>query len=465
MGISRFREILKSSTYVMLSNFTVLAISVFVILVLPKLVGVEDYGYWQLYLLYVSYIGFFHLGWVDGIYLRYGGKYYQEIDKRVFFSQFLLLTVFQLSVTVCILLLASQYTSSDRTVIFSAVAVSLTATNLKIFFVYILQATNRIKESAILQSSDRLFLLAFFIILLVGHRIDYINIIWADVLARGVSLAIAMYLCSDIVFSKLSQFKLDIWEVIQNIKSGIGLMFSNVASMLIIGFVRFSIEAKWGVALFGKVSLILSASNLFLVFVNAFGIVFFPLLRRMEEERIKETFLNVRSLLLPALFFGLLLYYPVRWLLEIWLPEYKEGIGYLAFLFPVVIFESRMALLNNTYMKALRLEYKMLTINLCILLISIASVLVTILYFSSMAYAIISITFLLWLRCTVFDIYLAKTLRVDIVFDLICEIVIVLSFIFMNNYLPWHLAIAMFSGILCIYSFSRQVYKRKYLAA
>ena len=36
-------------------------------LVLPKFLGVEDYAYWQLFLLYSSYSGFALLGLNDGI--------------------------------------------------------------------------------------------------------------------------------------------------------------------------------------------------------------------------------------------------------------------------------------------------------------------------------------------------------------------------------------------------------------
>ena len=54
--------------------------SILTSLVLPKFLGVEDYAYWQLFLLYSSYSGFALLGLNDGIYLRLGGKRYFEVD-------------------------------------------------------------------------------------------------------------------------------------------------------------------------------------------------------------------------------------------------------------------------------------------------------------------------------------------------------------------------------------------------
>jgi hypothetical protein len=43
-------------------------------LLVPKVLGVETYGYWQLFGFYASYSGFFMLGLNDGIYLIEGGK-------------------------------------------------------------------------------------------------------------------------------------------------------------------------------------------------------------------------------------------------------------------------------------------------------------------------------------------------------------------------------------------------------
>ena len=54
--------------------------SILTSLVLPKFLGVEDYAYWQLFLLYSSYSGFALLGLNDGIYLRLGGKRYSEVN-------------------------------------------------------------------------------------------------------------------------------------------------------------------------------------------------------------------------------------------------------------------------------------------------------------------------------------------------------------------------------------------------
>ena len=57
-------------------------------LLVPKMLGVEEFSYWQLFLFYLSYVGLFHFGITDGMYLKNGGLTYDEINKKEIGSQF-----------------------------------------------------------------------------------------------------------------------------------------------------------------------------------------------------------------------------------------------------------------------------------------------------------------------------------------------------------------------------------------
>ena len=81
-------ETLKNIVYSFSANLISLLISVFMVMIVPKYLSMEDYGLWQLFLFYFSYLGFLHFGWEDGIYLRYAGKNYNELDSRTFPDNF-----------------------------------------------------------------------------------------------------------------------------------------------------------------------------------------------------------------------------------------------------------------------------------------------------------------------------------------------------------------------------------------
>ncbi len=53
------------------------------VFVIPKLISVEDYGYWRIFGLYAGYVGFLHFGFADGALLRWAGRAWQDFQDEV----------------------------------------------------------------------------------------------------------------------------------------------------------------------------------------------------------------------------------------------------------------------------------------------------------------------------------------------------------------------------------------------
>lgn len=121
-------------------------------------------------------------------------------------------------------------------------------------------------------------------------------VIISDLLGRGISLVVGGYFCKEVVLKCGKVERTAIWkEIWKNIISGSQLMFANLASSCIIGVVRYGIQKNWSVAIFGKVSLMLSLSNLFVIFINAMGIVIYPILRRTDNNKRNELYFANRQ--------------------------------------------------------------------------------------------------------------------------------------------------------------------------
>lgn len=440
---SKAINFLKNFSYTLSSNLISLLISTLVTLIIPKLIGVEEYGYWQLYLFYSSYIGFLHFGWIDGIYLRYGGEEYNNLDRKLFFSQFIMLLSSQLLIGITVWVISgSLVLDADKGFIIKMVALALIIVNTRTMLLYILQATNRIREYARITMSDRiLYIILIIFFLLVGIR-DYKLMIVADLIGKLLSLFYAMYYCKNIVFNKLCIFYFSLYEIVININVGIKLMFSNIASMLIIGIVRFGIERTWDVATFGKVSLTLSISNMTMLFINAIGIIMYPILRRTNQEKLPAIYTTMRYFLMTVLFAVLVIYYPIKTLMSAWLPQYAESLMYMALVFPMFIYEGKMALLINTYLKTLRKEKMMLKINLISMALSLILTMLSTQTFKSLDLAIINIVLLLAFRSMLAELYLSKELKIivnkDILLELLLTTVFIISGWFVNS---WYTAL------------------------
>lgn len=422
---------IKNFSYSLISNVVALLISSLVILIIPKLIGIQSYGYWQLYLFYSSYIGFLHFGWSDGIYLRFGGYRYSDLNKKIFFSQFWMLFISQFILFLAIFFYSRYFVAdSNKSFIILMTGICMLVSNTRIILVHILQSTNRIKEYAVTTMLDRIsyFILIVGIVLLNQRNYEYMIV--ADILGKLFSLLYVSYLCKDIVFRSIKEFHWDIREMFINISVGIRLMFANIASILIIGIVRFSIEKQWDVATFGKISLTLSVSNLMMVFINAMGIIMFPILRRANKENLPTIYNTMRNMLMVMLLGILILYYPFKSILSVWLPQYADSLKYMALVFPMSLYEGKMSLLINTYLKTLRKEKLILKVNILSVVLSLVTTIGTVFILKNLTLSVLSIVFLLAFRCIISELFLARYLNISVIKDISIENLLVVVFIY-----------------------------------
>ncbi|MFD2306494.1 lipopolysaccharide biosynthesis protein [Enterococcus termitis] len=427
------KSVIKNLYYTVAANFATLGISVLLNLFVPKLLGVREYSYWQLYVFYSSYVGFFHLGWIDGIYLKIGGEEYDQLDKRNLGSQFWYLAFFETIVSSVVILWAFFFLPpSNKTLILILTAVVSLITIAKTFILFIFQSTNRIKEYAQLSRTDRYLYVVFIgVYLLMGGR-NFFWLISMDILSRLIMTIWGMYRIKDMLSVKLIRLKNVLPEIIDNINIGSKLMISSIASMLIIGTIRFFVEKKWTIETFGKLSFTLSISNMFLTFVNAVGVVMFPLLRRTNQEKLPTLFVTLRNLFVPITYAILLFYVPAKYVLAIWLPDYAESLKFMGILFPIIIYEGRMSLLINTYLKALRKEKTILFVNVSTLSLSLILSIIIIFVFGNLTWAVGLILISLAFRCNFAELFLCKSMNIRVVQSMVLETLLTVLFILSN---------------------------------
>lgn len=432
------KEIMTNINYILISNVISVSISVLITLFLPKYMGLEEFSYWQLYVFYSTYIGILHIGLADGIYLRYGGDEYDKLNKNKFFSQFYILLFSQIVVASIIILynLFFLRNSQSMKMLMVYFSIALVIQNSTTLLHFILQATNRIKEFSISLLLGRIvfFLLVLVCLIFTDQKFD--KIIMSDLIGKIVTLIYVIWVCRDIVFQSIIKFRLDWKELTLNISAGIKLMLANIISLLIIGVVRLGIEKSWDIVTFGQVSLLLSVSSLLMLFMSSFGILLFPLLRREDSpDKLKDNYLELRKGLLNIALISLLFYYPLKYSLNIWLPEYSSAFEYMMLVFPILLYEGKYSLLTSTYLKNMRKESLLMKVNVAMLLLSILLTYISVSKLHSLPLSIFLIFILLSMRENILELYLHRFLKIKINKNLTLESTIVLIFVISNWYL------------------------------
>ena len=428
-------SIIKNIIYSVSSNFFTMMVTAAVTLIVPKFLGVEDYAYWQLYLFYASYSGYFHFGWNDGFLLRNSGKNYDDMDKENIYSQIVVQTIFMFLMTTAIFVLKLYLKPKIEGFIFFAFCLNIFIINIRYLLLCVYQCSSRFKEFAAVNISDRLLFIITIIAFWIAGMQNHFGLILADLSGKTVSLLLAFYGLKDLANVKIvfsTKIFLDIWD---NIKVGVKLMLSSLSNMLILGITRFKIEAFWDLIVFGKRSLCISIINLFITFINAIGIIFFQLLFKINKEALGKFYEMIRILLAAFLAGMLLMYFPAYILLSKWLPQYADSLGYMVYLFPMCLFESKMLLLDASFLKLERLENHLLNINIVSVLLSIVLSIISIDYYHNITLALLSITCISFIRCALAESFLQKRFKQKIVRDCmeegflsICFVVTAVSF-------------------------------------
>ena len=451
MAESKLLHVMRNISYTFMSNVIHLLISTVTVLIIPKFVGVETYGYYQLYLFYISYAGVAYFGWCEGIYLREGGKYYSELDKGQYSAQFRLLGLLEV-IIYTVIYAASLCLIADGNKHFVIGSTSVVAVGmcLRWFITFILQATARIKEYATVTISERIIFVVLVLgLLLAGYRQLYLIVV-ADVAAKYISLFIGMWCCQDIVKARPVPVRAAVPEIRANMSVGLKLMFSSLCSMLIIGVIRFGVETCWDIATFSKVSLTLSVSNLVMTAINAVAVVLYPMLRRTSGQQLPRLYGIMRVTLMGLILGGMIFYYPIKRLLSAWLPQYAESLQYAAILFPICVYESKMSMLINTYYKALRLEKQLMRCNIAALVLSgVLTVLSTVVLHNVTA-AIISILICLVFRGIIGELILSKHIAIEVKKDIVIELCMTVAFIVCNWFFG-SAGMVMYAGCYVLY--------------
>ncbi len=403
---SKFKKFLKGFLHALSANIIRLLISIVLTLLLPKLLGVEEYSYWQLYLFYVTYTAYSSLGFCEGVYLKHGGKEYKELEPKMIGSQFWALAVYEIVFcTVGAVVALGVVQGENKGLILTLALVSSLFDILRYFLQSVLQATNRISEYAKIVTSERvLFFIIVILCLLLGVR-DFRVLIFAEIIARIISMVYAICVCRDVVFGGIKYGKAEFSETREIIGIGFKLLLANLASQLIIGVVRFMIEQHWGTVVFGKVSLTLSLSNMIVTCISAVSIVLFPVLKNLEKDKLNELYETMRVVLTVPILFVLLFFVPMKVILCAWLPQYADSLKYLAILLPICLYETRFYALINTYQKAYRRENEILLVNGISVAVSVLLSVITVYVCDNLDLAVVAIVVLM-----IFKSCLAETL-------------------------------------------------------
>lgn len=445
------KKVASNVTISLLVQVVSLAVGFVLNLIVPKFIEIHQYAHWQTYVLYVSYVGVLHFGLLDGIVLRYSQYDYEELDKARIRSQFKILLLSTGAISLIGVLVGSLIIGNTDGIIVLLVSVGIVSKNLYTYNSFSFQITNRIKKYAVAVLTQRLVYGVMVITLLALGVQDFYWYCIADLLgdlgASGISTVFnkGMYFGKGLTFSEaLKEYRI-------NVKAGIILLFANWSAMLLSGGAKMFIQWRFDELAFASVAFAFSISSFLLTFINAISVVLFPSLKRIDESKLAETYTKIQKVLTPLLITALTFYFPACYVLNLWVPQYGSSLIYFGLILPTIVSSSKVSLLTNNYLKVYRKEKALLAINLVCAVLGFISFGICAYIIGSIQAVIISLICVIFLKATLSELEVYKTIGKKAKFEQIIELFMTVGFITVVTLLPMAEGFLVWLGIVIIY--------------
>lgn len=381
-------------------------------ILIPKCLGATQYGYWQMMALFMTYLPYLHLGWVDGMFLRLGEEKEGQVDYPLLHSEFLWFCLYDVLVSGIFFLCALASHHRDVRLVLTCTAIECLVMLPRVYFQYVLQATDKVGLYARNFVFERILISSSQIVMLALGKGDFLHVALCEIGGKAVMLFAILRYGREVLQAPRAGVR-QTWNSIgKDFYRGFKVTFATISGMLLLGIVQFSIEYTWPIETFGMVSFALVALICTVQFLNQFSVVLYPLIVQSPHEKYGMLAHNSGLSAMKITALVGLFYFPLEALMQWFLPEYHQAIWYISCLLPVIFFESRTTPVLNTFLKAGHQESKLLSINVVMMVVSGWTTILTVLVRHDLTMVIFSIVFLLGIRMLLTEYMVWKHVRI-----------------------------------------------------
>ncbi len=424
---------IKSLFLIFLTNFFKILISIGVTFLLPRTFTLNDYGFYKLYILFAVYLGLFNFGLVDGIYLLYGGKRFEDLDKTTFRSYFKFLLLIIFIFFTIIVILSLLFLDYNLSVISFFLALNLVSINITGFFQVLSQAISRFNEYSIRTLITSLF--TFFVVLIMyfGSISNYYLYLLFITIVNFTVTIWYIYTYRDLIFGRSVRFINSIKLSFKVLFSGIPLLLSNLSTLLLVNIDKQFVLIYFNISDFAIYSFSYSMLSIITAVISAGGIIIYPSLKTAPLNYSSSYYSKINKLVISLILILLIVYFPLSIIIPYFLPSYETSIPIVRIALPGLIFMSSIQIVKHNFYKLYNLNFKYLITSIIVLLLNIILIISAIQIFGSLIS--ISISFLVGLSFwyIITEIQMSKIQNIDWFKNLILIITGVIGYYYTTN--------------------------------
>ena len=328
------------------SNLIKMLVTFVTAFLVPMVLSIDDYGYYKVYTFYAAYIGIFHFGYCDGIYLDYGGKKESEIETEKISQQ--LTTIFVFSVGLAFI--ASLWGILRHEFTMVCLGLTVIPNIVYTFYSYVYQATGDFKKYTWMLNLSTLSNLLMNSILVLFKVRNYKAYIIVCIVVQMISFFVGTIYFKESGWIRKSRFSLEV--LMKYIKMGILLMLGNFAYTFFIGIDKWFIKFTLGITDFSMYSFASQMLTVVNMFITPISMTLYSHLSRRKDHEFE---VKIKRLLVTILMLMPVAIYAIMFIINVFMSKYNRTIGLVSLLLITQIFLS----LNLTVFVNLYKTYKM----------------------------------------------------------------------------------------------------------
>lgn len=295
--------------------------------ILPKYLSFETYADIKTYQLFISYSGLFAMGYVDGMYLKYGGKNINDINIKEFLLNFSTFRIFQILVTLINVSIAVYL----QDIILLMVALTIPFLTIVDYFKCFFQAVGEffIYSKLLNLSSVMMFIISIILIFILKRVDSYSYIIAYTIIYGFIAIIIELYLHMKKKY-KIKYLKFSYLEMKSSIASGFALMISLLIFNFMTGLDRWFVKFTLDTISFAHYSFATSVLGFLSYAVSPISITMYNYFCKERDNHV------IKKLKQAIILFSVIIVvcvFPVKFILEVYLIEYIKVLFVIIILF------------------------------------------------------------------------------------------------------------------------------------
>jgi O-antigen/teichoic acid export membrane protein len=439
MMLKNVNKNIKGLSYLIIANILALVVGIASGFIIPKFLGVQEYGYFRVFAFYSVYVGLLNFGFNEGILVRYGGYDYNMLPKKLFRTYFYALMAFQIFICIVGLTLLLTFTK-DSNMFFTGIFLlaNTIILNLTNFFNNINQVTRKFglfsKSLALTKGPFIIFTLALWAMDAKNHIFFIAALTLINVLVLVVNMAYTV----DLIAGPRQKLKECFFDIRKNFSIGFFIMIGNHISPLMLGLGQMFVERIFPISDFALYSFGVCLLSLITTLSSAIPVVVYPYLARIDKRKINIMYERLERLTLIIFSVSLSSYFVLKLIVYEWLPDYKGAMIVTLLLFPTILFAAERGVVVDNCYKVLKLQ-KEYTLN-NIISVGLATLFIGVAYYffrttDSVAAASL-VAYYIWLLYS--DCFFRKKIKVAILKTHIIQLLITGVFLLSGFLLQWY---------------------------